>query len=188
MKKIFTVIVATVATIGFASTAGITGAASAPGPTPKDTYTLARQSADTDYQSAHARCMTLSGVPKNVCAAEAEAVRTRATSSAKVQFKGTRQAHANARIAVANANFKVAQAKCESHTGNDKEICLQQAAAAQAAFKAYATPDKKITAARNGAAQDTLDAHYKLASEKCEAYAGTTQNNCIAAAKAGLTK
>jgi hypothetical protein len=182
MKTIFAVIAASIAAIGFASTATAASTAA------KDTYSLARQSADTDYQRAQAQCNALTGVPKNVCAAEAEAVRTRATSSAKVQYKGTRQAHANARIAVANADFAVAQAKCENHTGNKKEVCLKEAAAAKVAIKANATADKKIIAARDEAAEKTRDANYKVALEKCGAYAGATASNCVAAAKARFAK
>jgi hypothetical protein len=185
MKKISAVIAASVAAFGFASTASTASAASTAA---KDTYALARQSADTNYQRAQAQCIALTGVPRNVCVAEAEAVRTRATSSAKVQYKGTRQAHANARIAVANADFAVAEAKCESHAGNKKEVCLKEAAAAKAAIKVNATADRKIIAARNEAAEKTLDANYKVALEKCGAYAGTTARNCVAAAKARFAK
>jgi hypothetical protein len=185
MKKIFAVIAASVAALGFASTASTASAAST---TAKDIYALARQSADTDYQRAQAQCVALTGVPRNVCVAEAEAVRTRATSSAKVQYKGTRQAHANARIAVANADFAVAAAKCESQTGNQKEVCLTEAAAAKAAIKANATAGRKIIVARNQSAEKTLETNYKVALEKCGAYAGATASNCVSAAKARFAK
>ncbi|HTN66552.1 MAG TPA: hypothetical protein VL051_10255 [Burkholderiaceae bacterium] len=160
MKKICAAILIGLATIAFTSGAGAASTAATA------SYRLAKQLADTGYQRAHEQCIALSEGPSAVCVAEAEAVRTRAKSSAKVQYKGTRQAHAHARIAVANADYAVAKAKCESHTGKDKDVCLQEAATIHVAIRANGKADKKIIAARNEAVKETADANLKLALPK----------------------
>jgi hypothetical protein len=182
MKKAFAIILISAATAGF-STASSAATAEA-----KASYNAAKESAANGYRIAREKCNALTGNPKDVCVEEAEAARTRAKADAKAQYKNTMAARVDARTAIANADYDVAKAKCGSQTGNDKNVCVKEAKAAQIAAKADAKADKKVAAARIDARDDKRDANYKVAIEKCDASAGAAKDSCAASAKAQYGK
>ncbi len=182
MKKAFAIILISAATMGFVTTS------SAATTEAKATYKAARENAAADYKIAREKCNSVSGNPKNVCKEEAEAMRTHAKADAEAQYKNTPRARANARTAIANAEYDVAKAKCGSQTGNAKDVCIKEAKAANVAAKADAKADKKVTMARIDARDDKLEANYKVAIEKCDAFSGPTKDNCVASSKAQYGK
>jgi hypothetical protein len=182
MKKVFATILISAATMGFAS---VSAAATAEA---KVTYNAAKESAAADYKVAREKCNSLTGNPKDVCVKEAEAARTRTKAGAEAQYKNTPRARANANSAIIKSEYEVAKAKCGSQTGNDKDVCIKQAKAANVAEKADVKADKKIVTALTDAANDKYDANYKVAIEKCDASAGATKDACIASAKAQYGK
>ncbi len=178
MKKVFASILISAATMSFAGIASATASAEA-----KASYKSAKETAAADYKAASEKCKSLSGNAKDVCVEEAEAARTRTKAEAEVQYKNTEAARKSARIAIANAEYDVAKAKCGSQTGNDKDVCVKEAKAAQIAAKADATADKKVVTARIEAKHDKIDANYKVAIEKCDALAGAAKDSCVTMAK-----
>ena len=182
MKRTLATILITAATM---SVAGVSIAATAEA---KTSYKAAKESAAAEYKVANEKCQSLTGNPKTVCVAEAKAARTRTQAEAEAQYKNTLAARTNARTAIANAEYDVAKAKCGSQTGNDKDVCIEQAKAAKVAAKADAAADKKVVTARTEAKHDKLDANYKVAIEKCEAIAGASKDSCVTSAKARYGK
>lgn len=151
-------------------------------------YTGAKSKASADYKAAKAQCDTLKDNPKDVCIAQAKAAEMKAKAEAEAQYKNTDKARRDARIETAEGDYKVAKAKCGAMKGNDKDVCIKEAKAAETKAKADAKASQKVAAARQDAAEDKTEAEYKVAKEKCDALSGAAKDQCINNAKARYKK
>ena len=97
-------------------------------------------------------------------------------------------AQANARKDIAEADYAIAKAKCDSAAGNEKDVCIKQAKAARVAATAEAKADKKTAEAKMDAKDDKLEANYKVELERCDALAGPTKEACVANVKSKFNK
>ena len=156
------------------------GTASAAG---KADYEAVKTRSEADYKTASDQCKNISGNPKDVCMAEAKAARTKANAMAEADYKNTPKAREDAIDNVADADYDVAKQRCDAKTGNEKDVCVKEAKAAQTKAKADAKATQKSAVARNDAASDKRDADYKVAMEKCDALAGAPKDNCQSTAK-----
>jgi len=151
-------------------------------------YSAAKSKASADYKAAKAQCDTLKDNPKDVCIAEAKAAEKKAKAEAEAQYKNTDKARRDARIEAAEADYKVAKAKCGAMKGNEKDVCIKEAKATETKAKADAKASQKVATARQDAAEDKLEADYKVAKEKCDALSGAAKDQCINSAKARYKK
>ena len=151
-------------------------------------YNAAKDRASADYKVAVAQCKSLAGNPKDVCEAQAKANQKKAEAMAEADYKSTPKARADAMEASADADYDVAKQKCDARTGNEKDVCIKEAKAAQTRVKADAKVQEKSTVARRDAAEDTRDADYKVAMEKCDGFAGDAKTSCQKNAKAAYGK
>lgn len=88
----------------------------------------------------------------------------------------------------ADAEYKVARATCDSMKGNAKDICQEEAKAAQVKTTAEAEATYKGTPqAHKKARTDIADANYKVAKEKCDDLNGNKKDVCMKEAKAAQT-
>jgi len=165
-----------------------TAQASAPSAEAKAAYVQAKEQASVTYKAARAQCEGITGNPKDVCLAEANAARIRAEQEAEAYYRNTLKAYTQSRLKIADALYARDKAKCAALTGNDKDVCVSQAKATLVATQADAKADKKAIEARNDARDDKRAAEYKVAREKCDAFAGGAKDNCVAAAKADYAK
>lgn len=154
----------------------------------KAAYNKAKDTAAADYKAARAKCDPLSGNAKDVCVAEAKAARTHTVAEAEAQYKNTPRAQANARKDIAEADYAIAKAKCDSAAGNEKDVCIKQAKAAKVAAVADAKADKKTMEARTEAKDDKSDANYKVEMERCDSLAGPSKEACVASVKSKFNK
>ena len=164
------------------------GAASAATPEAKAAYVQAKDSAAATYKAARARCDAITGNPKDVCVAEAKAARVRAEQEAGAFYKNTLKAYTASRMKIASANYDLDKAKCGALAGNDKDVCVSQAKATLVAAQADAKADKRAIEARTDAREDKRDAEYKVAREKCDAFAGAAKDSCVSSAKTQFGK
>lgn len=146
--------------------------------TTKAEYNAAKDKAKAEYKISDEKCGSLSGNAKDICKAEAKGSRKKAEANAEAQYKNTPKARQDAAIAVADADYDVAKEKCDDKAGNDKDVCVKEAKAVQIKAKGEAKAMQKSTTARNDAAEDTRDANYKVAMEKCDALAGDAKDGC----------
>jgi hypothetical protein len=175
------------AMLGLAMLAG--GAASAaPTPEAKAAYNQSKDRAEADFKAAKARCDAITGNPKDVCVAEAKAARVRTEQEAEALYKNTLKAYTDSRMKIADANYDLDKAKCAALTGNDKDVCIKQAKATLIAAQADAKADKKAIEARADARDDKRTAEYKVALEKCDAFAGAAKDSCVSSAKSQFGK
>ncbi|CAN5851438.1 hypothetical protein BH11PSE12_BH11PSE12_28710 [soil metagenome] len=99
-----------------------------------------------------------------------------ATSDAKVTYTAAKD--------MADAEYKVAHAKCDSLTSNPKDVCVAEAKAARTTMDANAKAVYKNTlSARTSAAKSIADANYDVDKAKCGALAGNDKDVCIKKAK-----
>ncbi len=151
-------------------------------------YKQAEDNAAAAYKVARARCDAVTGNPKDVCIAEAKAARVRAEEEAGAYYKNTLKAYTASRMKIADAQYDLDKAKCGAFAGNEKDVCISQAKATLVATQADAKADKKAMEARADAREDKRTAEYKVAREKCDAFAGATKDSCMSAAKAQYGK
>ncbi|HEY1044310.1 MAG TPA: hypothetical protein VGE60_10640 [Telluria sp.] len=159
------------------------GAPVAVTPGSKAEFARAKAAAQATYKAARAQCGSLAGTPKDICVAQATAQRVRAEEDATAQYKNTLEAYTRARMRIATANYNLDRARCGAVAGNDRDVCLGQAKATRIAAEADARADRKSIEAREDARDEKRTAQYKVALEKCDAFAGTAKDNCVAAAK-----
>ena len=151
--------------------------------TTKAEYHAAEDKAKAEYKVAEDKCGSLSGNAKDICKAEAKGNRKKAEAAAEADYKNTPKAREKAAIAAADADYDVAKEKCDDKAGNDKDVCVKEAKAAYTKAKGEAKATEKSTAAHKEAKEDTRDAEYKVAIEKCDGLAGDAKDTCQKNAK-----
>ena len=146
---------------------------------------------ETEYKSAKANCDGLKGNAKDVCMAEAKGNRKVAKAELEARDKDTAKAHADAKMARAEADYDVAKEKCDDMKGNAKDVCKKDAKAAYTTAKEDAKVDKtagraqeKVADARQDAREEKRDANYAAAKERCDTMSGEAKDRCVADAKA----
>jgi hypothetical protein len=70
------------------------------------------------------------------------------------------------RVAAANADYKSAKARCDAMKGEEKDVCVKEAKAAQKKAKADARAERKSESARAEAREDKREADRPVAREK----------------------
>jgi hypothetical protein len=157
-------------------------------PDAKTAWNTARDTAAANYKAARARCDAVTGNPHDVCVAEAKAERVRVEEEAGAAYKNTLKSYTQARMRIADANYDRDKARCGAVTGNNRDVCIKQAKATLIAAQADATADRKMIEARSNAREDKLTAEYRVALQKCDAFAGAAKDQCVDAAKTAYGK
>ncbi|QAU33683.1 hypothetical protein [Janthinobacterium sp. 17J80-10] len=152
------------------------------------TYQAEKQHASDAYKAAHGQCKALSGNTKDVCIEEAKAAEKKSKADAEAKYKNTDKERLKARKVAADADYDVAKAKCGAKSGNEKDVCIKEAKAAQTKTKSDIEMKKEVGEARSEAAEEKSDANYKVAIEKCDALAGPSKDACVASAKSKYGK
>lgn len=175
-------------------------------------YSAQKSRLEADYKAAKEKCKDMTGNTKDICQAEVKGQHEVAAADLKATYKPTEKSQYDARVAKADAQYKVAKEKCDELKGNDKDVCVKQAKAdftkakadakvakavqkenttTAAATATYGSPSKsveKVIDAKRDANADKRDADYAVAKEKCDAMAGQAKDNCIAQAKLKFAK
>jgi hypothetical protein len=138
----------------------------------KATLNVARASADADYDASRVRCRELSGNDRDICVQTAKADRIKAKGGAKSKYEGTGEAKLEAREDAIDADFKVAKEKCDSLTGNAKDVCSADAKAAHTKAEAALEADEK-----------TMKADYIVAKTHCATLPRADRRACLKEAK-----
>ncbi|HEX5311974.1 hypothetical protein [Aquabacterium sp.] len=87
------------------------------------------------------------------------------------------------------ADYKIEKAACDSHSGNAKDVCVEEAKAKEKVAKAeleYAYTGK--AADRNKVLVVKAETAYDVAKERCDDKAGNAKDLCVEEAKATKTK
>jgi hypothetical protein len=126
---------------------------------------------------------------KNIFASALIGVVTLAVAFAATAMTSSSRANYNADIDKATADYKMARDRCGSLNGNDKDVCVEEAKAAEKRAKADAKAHYKHT---RQAYTDSLiaaaEADYAVAKAKCGVKSGNDKKVCVEEAKAAQTK
>jgi hyperosmotically inducible periplasmic protein len=136
-------------------------------------YKQMMDKAANDYKMAKAQCDTHSGNAKDICVEQAKAARAHTESDAVVQYKNDKKSVQKAEIAVANAEYDLAKAKCADMAGTEKRTCLSTAKSAQVAAIADAKAEKHM-------------ADVAQTGEDCSTMTGTSKASCLARTKSEM--
>ncbi|MBL8522929.1 MAG: hypothetical protein JNN20_04510 [Betaproteobacteria bacterium] len=177
-KLICAAIAATCCSMTLTATAAIT----------KDEHKAAIASADASYKSAKAGCDSLAGNARDVCKADAKAEYVRLIAKADAGYKGTPASVFDGQKKIAKADYEVAKARCDALAGNDKDVCVKEAKAAEVRVLADAKASNKSIDAFADAGEAKRTADYRVAVEKCDTFSGAAKDSCIRDAKATYGK
>lgn len=147
-----------------------------------------------DYKAAKEKCKSLAGNAKDICMADAKGANKVAKAELDARDKNTPKAHADVRVARAEAAYGVAKEKCDDLAGNPKDVCQKDAKAALTRIKNEAKVERergeankdasgRVAEARREADKDTAQAQYRAARERCDSLSGNAKDQCIAEAK-----
>ena len=128
--------------IGGAATLSLNTTASPPDDAKVD-YEVKVEAATIDHKQAREKCDEFAGNAKDVCLEEAKAALARTKALAEAAYENTPQARTEANMAIADADYAVAKAKCEAKDAAQKELCLKQAGSARSKAEAKASEEKK---------------------------------------------
>lgn len=156
----------------------------------KDAYKAAEDRIAAEYATAKATCDPLSGNGKDVCIAEAKGKEKVAKAELEARNEPTAKNRYNAVVAKAEADYAVANEKCDDKVGNDKDVCAKEAKAVETRIKADAEAQMKISEANQAASEKSAEAGMKASAEGAEArQEATTEkvdaNYAVAKAKCG---
>ena len=154
----------------------------------KKQYQADKNRIEAEYKSDAERCKSLAGNAKDVCQAEAKGKQKIAKADAYASYRGTDAARKDAVIARADADYSVAKEKCDDLAGNPKDVCVKEAKAVQTRAKADAKANAKVSEARKDASENTREANFEVAKQRCDALAGDAKTRCIDEAKARFGK
>jgi hypothetical protein len=154
----------------------------------KGDYTAAKARISADYKADKAACASLAANAKDVCVEEAKGKEKVAKAELEYSYTGKAADQNKLLKARAQATYAVAKEKCDDKAGNDKDVCVKEAKAAETHALADAKMGKEMGAAKKEANEDKRDADYKVAAEKCDTLAGDAKTACVAEAKAKFGK
>lgn len=158
----------------------------------KEAYKAAEDQIEATYKTEKAACDSLSGNANDVCVAKAKGKEKTAKADLEARYEPTEKNLYKARVAKAEADYDVAKQLCDDKSGNDKDVCVKEAKAAEVKAKEDAKVARASTSgdaedvaeAKEDAAEEKLEAEYKVAKEKCDALAGDAKHQCLQAAEA----
>ncbi|CDH46177.1 MAG: hypothetical protein IPL59_25710 [Candidatus Competibacteraceae bacterium] len=176
----------------------------------KDAYKAADDLIAAEYTTDKAKCDPLSGNPKDICIAEAKGKEKVAKAELEARYEPTAKNHYKALVAKAEADYAVANQKCDDKSGNDKDVCVKEAKAVKTRIEADAEAQMKTSDANRAASEksaeagmkarvegaearqeattEKVDANYAVAKEKCDSLASDAKTRCMDEAKAKYGK
>jgi hypothetical protein len=156
-------------------------------------YRLDHERAQAAYKLESDSCKKLQGNPRQVCRIEARSNFNIAKAEIDARHKHSPANQDNVKLSKAEGAYEVALAKCGSFTGNAKDVCKADAkanlvVARSEAKLSRASVDKgmyshRAVSERREAREDTADALFTAAKERCDALSSQAKANCVGDAK-----
>ena len=131
----------------------------------KNQYKSHVKSIESEYKVDKAACHSFAINAKDICVAEAKGKRNVAKAELEANYKPSGKARYDANVAKANADYSVANEKCDDKSGNDKDVCVKEAKSAKVHQIADAKTQMKSKKA-NAEAKETSGDAQAVANEK----------------------
>jgi hypothetical protein len=113
----------------------------------KESYKAEKDGIEAAYKSAKAACDGMSGNQKDICVAEAKGNEKISKAELEAKYKPSEKNVYDAKVAKANADFDVAEERCDDQSGDAKDVCVKDAKAKETAAKADAKSQMKTRGA-----------------------------------------
>ena len=166
----------------------------APASLTKDGYAQAKKEADAQYKIDREACSSLSGNAKDICIAEAKAKNDIARAEAAVAYENTPKTRENARVAHARAAYDVEHREMRRPRGQPQGRLREGSQGRARQGQGRREVDRVAVDTRQDATTKQADAvkeanaekreaDYKVAIEKCDAFAGPAKDACVGNAK-----
>ena len=94
-----------------------------------DAYKAEKDKIEAQYKADKEKCSSLTGNAKDICQADAKGHEKVAKADLEANYKNTDKARYDARVAKADADYKVAKEKCDALSGDAKDKCMADAKA-----------------------------------------------------------
>ena len=161
---------------------------------------LAAKERRLDHEKAHAAyrlewssCKKLQGNARDICKVQAKGNFDIAKADIEVKYKPSPANEDGAKLARAEAAWRLASEKCDDMSGNARDVCKADAKATWVAARSEtrlsrAAVDKGVNSRRaiherKEAREDTADALYAAEKERCDALSGEAKAACVSGAK-----
>ena len=151
-------------------------------------YNAGKTRISADYKADKALCTSMAGNAKDICVEEAKGKEKVARAELEYGYTGKPKDQNKVLVTKAEVAYAIAKEKCDDFAGNPKDVCVKEAKAVEIKALADAKAGKQIGEAATDAANAKRDADYKVAIEKCDAFAGDAKASCVSAAKATFGK
>ena len=159
----------------------------------KNEYRVERDKVQAAYKNASDRCKPLKGNARDVCTVEARGNYQVAKAELEAQLRPTPKRDDKVKTEKAVAAYKLASEKCDDLTANAKDVCRKDAKANYVASAGEAklsrasinqgVNSRKAVNERKDVREDTSDALFAAAKERCDPLSGSAKSACIADAK-----
>jgi hypothetical protein len=136
-----------------------------------------------EYEADKTACASQAGNAKDICVDEAKGKEKVALAELEYNYSGKYKDQVKVLVVKAKAAYEVAKQTCDGKAGNERDVCIKEAKAAETKALADAKMGKQIHDATLEANEDKRSADLKVAVEKCYALAGDAKDSCIAAAQ-----
>lgn len=184
--------------LAVALVAGCAFAAGSVGAMSRNEYRVERDKVQAGYKTALDSCKALKARARDICKAEAKGDYDVAKAGLGARFKPTPKHEDKVKTEKATAAYRLATEKCADLAGNAKDVCRKDAKAAYVA----AAGDAKLSRAsvdhgvnsrravkeRKDVREDTADAQFAAAKERCNALSGEAKTTCVIDAKKKFDK
>ena len=137
-------------------------------------YETARTGVSAELKLARAACDSFSANARDLCLAEAVGKERVATAELNARFAPSEEASYKVRLARADAQYALAQEKCDDLAGHAKDVCVKEAKAKLVTAKANAKAHMRTAVAHDAAfsmsskAQDVADGKATQAQSKAD--------------------
>jgi hypothetical protein len=159
-------------------------------------YKTRYESIAAQSRAAQAACRSFAGNRRDICLAEAKGNEAVAQAELKAAYSPGSQARYELSAARAQANYRIAREKCDDGAGRAKDVCVQEAWAAQASAEAdarsqlksaSAVPARKAdTDATRAASRESQESHaaaFAATKARCDTYAPEARARCLNTAR-----
>ena len=131
----------------------------------KNQYKSHVKSIESTYKVDKTACDSSAGNAKDICVAEAKGKQSVAKAELEANYKPSVKARYDLNVAKADADYSIANEKCDDKSGNDKDVCVKEAKAAKVHQIADAKTQMKSNKA-NAEAKETSGDAQAVANEK----------------------
>jgi hypothetical protein len=146
----------------------------------KNQFKVNEKSIEAEYKSAKAGCDSFAANARDICIAEAKGKMSVAKADLEASYKPSAKSKYNARVARADADYSIANEKCDDKAGNDKDVCVKEAKSAKVhqiadadtqlkSKNANAEANEKSSDAQAVAHEKSMDANTKASETKTDA-------------------